>query len=503
VYAERKNVRIANVRDEKELQTTGQPLLIGGSWTEASAGESFDVLDPYTGELATRAAAASPSDAAAAARAAGAAFDEWAGCAPEQRRETLVRAAELLDERREQIAAMMTAEIGATFGWGMFNCELAAGMLREAATLTRAGGGEVIPSDVPGKLAFTVRAPAGVVVAIAPWNAPLILATRAIAAPLALGNTVVLKASERCPATHAAVARALADAGVPDGAVNLICHRPEDAREVVEQLIAAAATRRVNFTGSTAVGRLIAASAARHLKRVLLELGGKAPLIVLDDADVERAAAAASFGAFMNQGQICMSTERVIVDRGLAEPFGASLAARAAALRVGDPRDPDTQIGPLIDASARERASRLVADARERGARVLAGGQADGACFAPTVLAGVTADMEVYATESFAPLVALIEVDGVEQAVSVANDTEYGLSAAVFGADVGRALAVAARVQSGMCHVNDATVHDEPQMPFGGVKESGWGRFGGRAAIEEFTELRWITLQEHPREYPI
>jgi benzaldehyde dehydrogenase (NAD) len=271
----------------------------------------------------------------------------------------------------------------------------------------------------------------------------------------------------------------------------------------VDELIVHPATRRVNFTGSSKVGRIIAEKAGRHLKRVLLELGGKAPMIVLPDADLDQAAAAASFGAFFHQGQICMSTERIVADRAVAATFADKLAERAAALPVGDPREPGTAIGPLISADAVERVSGLVQDAVAKGARALSGGEPDGACFPPTVLTGVTREMRIYGEESFGPLVAVIEVDGPDEAVSVANDTEYGLSAAVFSQNVPAALELAQRIESGICHVNDTTVHDEPQMPFGGVKASGWGRFGGRAALEEFTELRWITVQEQPRHYPI
>jgi benzaldehyde dehydrogenase (NAD) len=340
-------------------------------------------------------------------------------------------------------------------------------------------------------------------VGIAPWNAPVILSTRAVATPLAFGNTVVLKASELCPRTHAHVAQAIADAGVPPGVINFLTNAPEDAAGIVEELIAHPHTRRINFTGSTRVGRIIAELAGRHLKRVLLELGGKAPLIVLADANLERAAAATSFGAFFHQGQICMSTERVVVERSVADRFAELLAARASALSVGDPRAAETQIGPLINEAALERVSGLVADARERGATVLSGGEADGACFPPTVLLGVNRGMRVYGEESFGPLASIVVVDGVEEAIEVANDTEYGLAAAIFSENVPAALEIAQRIESGICHINDATVHDEPQMPFGGVKASGWGRFGGRAALEEFTELRWITIQETERHYPI
>jgi benzaldehyde dehydrogenase (NAD) len=483
--------------------STEQRLLIAGASVAAQSDRWFETRNPFTGDPATRAAAAGIEDARAAVEAAHTAFPQWSALPPAERRAILSRAADLLLERQSEIAETMTLETGGTFGWGAFNCALAAEMLRAAAAQAYAPLGEVIPSDVPGKLAMAVRAPAGVVVGIAPWNAPIILATRAVATPLALGNTVVFKASELCPRTHGHIADVLTDAGAPAGVVNLLTNAPEDAAEIVEALIAHPSTRRINFTGSTRVGRIIAETAGRHLKRVLLELGGKAPLIVLADADLDRAVAAANFGAFMHQGQICMSTERIIVERAVAEPFASGLAERAAALRVGDPRDPTTQIGPLINASALSRVGEMVVDARAHGAQLLSGGAAEGPCYQPTVLLGVTGQMRAYREESFGPIASILVVDGVEEAVRVANDTEYGLAAAVFSADVPAALELAQRIESGICHINDATVHDEPQMPFGGVKDSGWGRFGGRAALEEFTELRWITVQTQERHYPI
>jgi benzaldehyde dehydrogenase (NAD) len=406
-------------------------------------------------------------------------------------------------ERAPEIAHIVTAETGGTFGWGMFNCSLAAGMLSEAAAQTTAVTGEVIPSDVPGLTALAVRQPAGVVLGIAPWNAPIILGTRAMAAPLAYGNTVVFKGSEICPRTHGEIARVLVDAGLPPGVVNFVTHRAEDAADVVDELIAHPAVRRINFTGSTRVGRLVAENAGRHLKRVLLELGGKAPLIVLADADLDEAVAAAKFGAFMHQGQICMSTERIVADESVASDVASRLGEKAAALKVGDPRDPETEIGPLFTPASLARVGELVDDARSHGAEVVTGGEAEGPCYRPTVLAGVTPEMRIYHEESFGPVVGIVSVDGPEEAVRVANDTEYGLAASVFGEDVPTALDLARQIESGICHVNGATVHDEPQMPFGGVKASGFGRFGGKAAIDEFTELRWITVQHGSRHYPL
>jgi benzaldehyde dehydrogenase (NAD) len=321
--------------------------------------------------------------------------------------------------------------------------------------------------------------------------------------PLAYGNTVVLKASELCPRAHGEIARALDDAGMPPGVINFLTHRPDDAADVADELIAHPAVRRINFTGSTRVGRLVAENAARHLKRILLELGGKAPMLVLADADLDEAVAAAKFGAFMHQGQICMSTERIVVDRTVADSFTERLAERAQSLKVGDPRDPATQIGPLINRGALERVSGLVEDAVSHGADVVTGGEPDGPCYPPTVLRGVTPEMRIYGEESFGPVVGILQVDGPDEALRVANDTEYGLAAAVFGRHVPTALDLAREIESGICHINGSTVHDEPQMPFGGVKASGWGRFGGTAALEEFTELRWITIQEGSRQYPL
>jgi len=339
------------------------------------------------------------------------------------------------------------------------------------------------------------------VLGIAPWNAPIILAVRAVAMPLACGNTVVLKASELCPATHRLVGEVLRDAGLPAGALNVVTNAPDDASKVVEALIAHPAVKRINFTGSTRVGRIVAEQAARHLKPVLLELGGKAPLLVLDDADLDQAVNAAAFGSFMHQGQICMSTERIVVDETVADDFVRRFAAKASSLPAGDPRG-HVVLGSIIDREPAERVEALVKDAVAKGARLVAGGRREGTIMDATVLDHVTPAMRIYAEESFGPVVCVIRAKGVDDAVRIANDTEYGLSAAVFGRDIGRALEVAKRIESGMCHINGPTVSDEAQMPFGGVKASGYGRFGGKAAIDEFTDLRWITIEDPGQHYP-
>jgi acyl-CoA reductase-like NAD-dependent aldehyde dehydrogenase len=475
-------------------------FIIDGAAEAATLGATFERRDPVTGAVATRAAAASLADVAKVVAAASAAFPAWSETGPGLRRSLLLRAADLLESRAADFTRTMLEETGATAPWAGFNVHLGAGILREAAALTTQITGDVIPSDKPDVLSLALRQPVGVVLGMAPWNAPVILGVRAIAAALACGNTVILRSSELCPATHHLIGAVLNEAGFPKGVVNVLSNAPADAAAVVEALIAHPAVRRINFTGSTKVGRIIARLAAEHLKPVLLELGGKAPFLVLDDADLDQAAAAAAFGAFLNQGQICMSTERFIVDEAVADAFVAKLAARAAALPAGDPRG-HVVLGSMIDVSAAEKMDALIADAVAKGAVVAAGGTREGSIVTATILDHVTPAMRIYREESFGPVKPVIRVRGIDAAVRVANDTEYGLSAAVFGQDVRRALAVARRIESGICHINGPTVADEPQMPFGGVKASGYGRFGGRAVIEAFTELRWITI-EGPQHYP-
>ncbi len=476
-------------------------LMIGEREPAAAGGRTYDRIDPFTGEVATRAAAASVEDAVAAADAAAAAFPEWSAKGPNERRMLLLKAADLMEARGAEFSELMTAECGAIGPWGHFNTHFAASLLREAASMTTQVAGEVIPSDKPNSFAMAVRQPAGVCLGIAPWNAPVILGVRAIAMPLACGNTVVLKASEICPATHSLICKIMREAGLPAGVVNVVTNAPADAPKVVEALIAHPAVRRVNFTGSTRVGRLIAGHAARHLKPVLLELGGKAPMVILDDADLDEAVKAAAFGCFANMGQICMSTERIIVDEKVADAFIEKFAAKAKSLPHGDPRG-HVVLGALVSKEAAARNKELLDDALAKGARIAAGGEFKGTVVSATVVDRVTPAMRIYSEESFGPVKPVVRVEGVEEAVRVANDTEYGLSASVFGRDVARALGVAKRIQSGICHINAPTVHDEGQMPFGGTKASGYGRFGGKAAIDEFTELRWITIQTGPHPYP-
>ncbi|AGN82584.1 aldehyde dehydrogenase [Pseudomonas sp. GD03651] len=476
------------------------PLLIDGVKRQASTGSVFERLNPFTGEVVSRVAAASLNDADDAVTAAQQAFPKWAALGPGERRSRLLEAASLLEARSGEFCAM-AAETGATEDWYRFNVRLAANMLRDAASMTTQIKGELIPSDVPGNMSFAVRQSCGVVLGIAPWNAPIILGVRAIAMPLACGNTVVLKASENSPAVHALIGDVLHAAGLGRGVVNIIHNAPDDAGHIVERLIANPAVRRVNFTGSTRVGRIIGKLAAHHLKPAVLELGGKAPFLVLDDADLDCAVEAAAFGAYFNQGQICMSTERLILDEAIADAFIEKLSNKVSTLTAGQPGE--AVLGSLIDEHSAMRIKDLVEDAIAKGAVLVTGGEVQGSVMQPVLLDRVTPEMKLYSEESFGPVAVVHRACGDEALLALANDSEFGLSSAIFSRDISRALGLAQRLESGICHINGPTVQDEAQMPFGGVKSSGYGSFGSNASIEHFTQLRWISIQNGGRHYPI
>ncbi|MBX2858663.1 MAG: aldehyde dehydrogenase [Cellvibrionaceae bacterium] len=467
----------------------------------SSSTNRFERTNPFNGSVASVTHAASIKEALATVNAAKAAFPAWSAMGPHARRAVLLKAADLLEARRSQFIEINQAETGATAPWIGFNVSIGAKILREAASMTTQIAGEVLPSEKPGAFSTGIRQPAGVCLGIAPWNAAIILGVRAIAMPLACGNTAILKASEMSPQTHTMIVQTLLDAGIPKGVVSVISHDPKDAPTIVEALIRSPAIRRVNFTGSTGVGKVIAKLCAEELKPCLLELGGKAPFIVLDDADLEGAVNGAAFGSFMNMGQICMSTERIIVTQGIADQFISALAKKTAALPAGDPAGANV-LGSLVSQQAVDRLSALVDDAVQKGASVIAGGNNNGTVFEATLVDGVTPDMRLYSEESFGPVKPIIRVDNAEHAIEVANDTEYGLSGAIYTSNIKQGMALAAQLESGICHINGPTVADEPQAPFGGVKASGIGRFGGKAGIAEFTDLRWITIEDPQQSYP-
>ncbi|MDX8030133.1 aldehyde dehydrogenase family protein [Lentzea sp. BCCO 10_0856] len=465
-------------------------LFIGGESVPALDGRTTDDLNPYTGEVHAVVAAGSAADVTRAVDAAQEAFAQWSATTPSQRRGILLKAADDLETRTSEVVNLMANEVGGVGGWAGFNVMLAANVLREAAAAVTQPIGEVLTTETPGQLSLAIREPLGVVAAFAPWNAPVILSTRAVAAPLAAGNTVVLKSSEDAPISAGLfIADVLHEAGLPAGVLNVVTNAPEDAAVVAEALITDPRVRAVNFTGSTEVGRIVGTLAAQHLKPAVLELGGKNSLLVLDDADLDHAVDAATFGAFHNAGQICMSTDRILVHQAVAEEFTAKLAAKVGSLPHGDPADPGTVIGPVINPRSAERVAALVAEAVGEGAQVRAGGNGSA-----TVLDGVTPRMRIFQEEIFGPAVIVVPVADDDEAVAVANDTEHGLTAGILTEDSRRGLALAQRIRTGIVHVGNQTVDDEPQAPFGGVKSSGYGRFGGRWGLEAFSATRWVTI---------
>ncbi|MBA8821936.1 salicylaldehyde dehydrogenase [Ochrobactrum sp. P6BS-III] len=476
-------------------------LLIDGQDVAALGNATFTRIDPVTGDEATTAPAARQPDVDKAVQSSATAFIQWSEVGPSERRTILLKAADILEAKIGDFIACGITETGATAPWIGFNVGLAAKILREVAAATTQIKGEIIPSDKPGTLSMAVREPVGVMVGMAPWNAPVILAVRAFAMPIACGNTVVLKSSEMCPRLHRMLGDVMIEAGLPKGVLNIVSHSAEDAPEVVNALVSHPLVKRINFTGSTRVGKIIALEAAKHLKPVLLELGGKAPLVVLDDADLDGAVNAAIFGAFMNQGQICMSTERIIVDEKIADQFVARFTTRASALPSGNPRE-KVALGAVVAQGTVDRVLELVADAQKSGAAVTTGGTANGTIMPATIVDKVTPAMRLFREESFGPVVCVIRARDDKHAIELANDTEYGLSSAVFSQNIDRALKVARKIDAGICHINGPTVGDEPQMPFGGVKDSGYGRFGGSAGIDSFTNLRWITIEDPKQHYP-
>ncbi len=482
------------------VDTEARRQWIGGEWVDAEGGKTFDDTDPFTGEVVARIPAGTRADAKRAVEAAAAAFPAWSQTPPAERQRVFLEAADVLESRRDEVVSWLARETGATFGFGMFQLGFVPGLFRQAAALAYAPMGEIIPSDV-GAFSMGIRRPVGVVGAIAPWNAALILSARSIAAPLALGNTVVLKPSELSPYVGGLLwGEIFAEAGLPDGALNVVTHAPGEAGPIGDELVEHPAVRRLNFTGSTAVGRKLAEAAGRNLKRIVLELGGYNPLIVLGDADLEFAVNASAFGAFLHQGQICMSARKIIVERSIADEFVDRLAEKTKGLKAGDPKEHDTIIGPLINESAHEMVKSRVEEAVKKGARVLAGGEDAGSnVFQATLIADVPEDAELARSETFGPVAAIEIVDSADEAVERANATSYGLSSGIITSDADRGLALAQRIEAGIVHVNDQPVGDEPQMPFGGVKDSGFGRFGGTAVVSEFTELHWVTVSSpHP-----
>jgi acyl-CoA reductase-like NAD-dependent aldehyde dehydrogenase len=481
---------------------TRRDLYINGQWVAAQGAAKFPVYNPATGEVFTEVADANRTDAAAAIAAAKEAQPAWAALPHSERARLMTKVADVLAARAKEFQEVLTDEGGAWVGKTMFETGYSVGVFRAAAAAAYQVTGEILPSD-HGKLSLVVREPLGVVSVISPWNFPLILSSRGFATAMAVGNTIVLKPSEETPVSGGIlIAEILEEAGIPKGVFNVVTCSRDNVAEVGDELIANPAVRGVSFTGSTAVGAKVAARAGGLLKKCCVELGGKDALIVLDDADIERAVNAATFGSFMHQGQICMSVERVIVHSAVADEFIEKFVQNTKKLKVGNPREMANCIGPVINQKQLERIREHVDEAVAQGAKLLCGGKHQGLFYEPTILTNVTRDMRVFREETFGPVAPVIVVGNEDEAVEVANDSDYGLSAGIITRNEERGLAIARRLHTGMAHVNDSSVNDEPHVPFGGVGWSGLGRHGGRAGIDQFTEMRWITLERGGRHYP-
>jgi aldehyde dehydrogenase (NAD+) len=474
-------------------------LFIGGEWVASSGNTILDDTNPATGKVYARVHHASEVDVERAIAAAHGARVAWGNSLANQREIILLKAADILEQRIPEIADVLMDEAGSVFGKAMFEASFVVNLLRSAAGECRRITGETMPSDSPGVFSMSVRRPLGVIAGIAPFNFPFLLAMKKVALALAAGNTFILKPSPYTPVTGLKIAEIFEAAGLPKGVLNVL---PVELSVLGNRLMADPRIRMVTFTGSTGVGRQLAAEAGKYMKRITLELGGKSPLIVLKDADLDYAVKAAAFGMFLHQGQICMANSRLIVETPVFDAFCEKLVAKVATYQVGDPHDPHTVIGPLIDTRQCAVIDRHIKDAVAKGAKLLMGGTGEGAFYQPTVLAGVTPDMDVFREETFGPAMSVIRAADSEEALALANDSSFGLSAALITNDLQKAMDIALRLESGMVHVNDCTLLDEPHVPFGGVKDSGFGREGGKYSMDEMTEVKWITIQMGQRQFP-
>jgi len=484
------------------MTSTSGNLYINGKWTAAAGSKKFPVMNPSTGKVFREVADASRADARAAIAAAKAAFPVWSGMNHAQRARILHKAGDVLERRAKDIQEVLIDEGGSWVGKSMFETGYASGVFRAAAAAAYQVNGEILPSE-HGKISLVMRVPLGVVSVISPWNFPMILSSRGFAPALAVGNCVVLKPSEETPVAGGLLfAEILEEAGLPPGVLNIISCSRDNVAEVGDELIGNPDVHGISFTGSTAVGSKVATRAGGLLKKCCVELGGKDALIVLDDADIVRAVNAATFGSFMHQGQICMSVERIIVHEAIADEFTEKLVANTMKLKVGDPRQMANCIGPVINATQLKKIRDQVDEAIAAGATLLCGGKNQGLFFEPTVLGNVTRDMRVFREETFGPVAPIIRARDDKEAVEIANDSDYGLSAGIMTRNEERGLSIAQRLRTGMAHINDSSINDEPHVPFGGIGASGLGRHGGKPGIDTFTELRWITLERGGRHYP-
>jgi acyl-CoA reductase-like NAD-dependent aldehyde dehydrogenase len=472
---------------------------ISGKTLDIPASALTDVINPANQRPFAKIFMAQAEHMRAAIDAAHAAKAAWGATLASERERILMRAADELEAARSEMADLLIDEAGSTFGKAQFEIGFAANLVRSIAGEARRIHGDVFPSDVPGLISMAIRRPLGVVAGISPFNFPVVLSLKKVAFALACGNTFVLKPSEETSLVGLKLAEIFERAGVPAGVFNVV---PGDGKTMAQVLYDDPRVKLVSFTGSTAVGRIIATECAKRGKRVVLEMGGKSPLIVLKDADLDYAVDTACFGIFIHQGQICMAGSRIIVEAPIYEEFLKRFAAKAQTLKVGDPRDPHTVIGPLIRSSQCPMIDKKIKDAVAAGARLLTGGKYEGNFYHPTVVADVTPEMAAFRDELFGPVAAVSKANDADHALALANNSAYGLSSAVLTNNLQLAMRFAMELEAGMVHLNGPTIHDEATVPFGGVKDSGSGREGGRWSTDEMTEVKWITIQMGRRPYP-
>ncbi len=473
-------------------------LFINGEWKESASSSVVENINPATGQAFAKIHQPSDEDIDAAVAAAVAAGKQWRKTGPTLREKLLIKAAEILDRRRDEIIQLLIEESGCVFGTGWYQVEYSIDSLHSAAGECRRLAGETIPSDVPGLLSITKKMPVGVVVGIAPFNVPLVLSSNKIDKAIAAGNSFILKPSEETPISGLLLAEIYEEAGLPAGVLNVL---PGDG-SVGEKLVEHPDVNMILFTGSTKTGKAIAQAAAKDLKKIHLEMGGKSPLVILDDANLDYAVNTASFGIFNHQGQVCMASSRVIVEENLYDDFCTGLARKAETLKVGDPTEADTIIGPLIRPQQCQFIDAQINDAIEKGATVITGGKHERSYYQPTVLADITPEMEIFHAESFGPVVCCIKAKNSDEAMALANNSSYGLSSAVITNDLEKAMQFAEGLDAGMVHINATTIQCEPNVPFGGIKNSGFGREGGRYSIDDMTQLKWITITQGQMQYP-
>jgi aldehyde dehydrogenase (NAD+) len=499
----RPNATLSAAGDGARPRYTGfDAQYIKGAWRAGHGSRTLDDTDPYTGRMLTQIALADLADVDAAYQGAAKAQAAWADLLPAERTAVLLRAAEIMETRKQEIIDWLIHESGSTRIKADWEWQLTHAVTLEAASFPHRVAGRVLPVDEPGKDSRVYRQPVGVIGVISPWNFPIYLSNRSIAPAIALGNTVVVKPAQDTPVTGGLLlAKIYEEAGMPPGVVNVIIGA---SGEIGDAFTQHPVPRIISFTGSTSIGRHVADIAVTSpiLKRVALELGGNSPFVVLDDADLEQAVPAAVLSRFLHQGQICMSANRIIVDAHVYDEFVDRFKAHVSTLKYGNPEDADTVIGPVINAKQLAAMTDLMKAARDAGARQLLGGDPDGLVLPPHVFADVTNDMPIAKNETFGPIAPIIRVDGEAEALQVANDTEYGLSSAVFTRDESRGLRFALGIQAGMTHINDSTVDDNPNSPFGGEKNSGIGRYGGEWIMQEFTTDHWVTARHVRRQYP-